>query len=125
MSEHIQTVINGNNDNVALTAEIGTVIGGNLSRRTCGEPAAMQPDHDGAFLAVRDAGRPDIEFLTVVVHLELPRGVFPCRIRKTSLFLRRNCSVVNGEAHALSWRYAFGADETLLCLGVGNAVIGV
>ena len=125
MSEHIQTMINGNNDNVALTAEIGTVIGGNLSRRTCGEPAAMQPDHDGAFLAVRDAGCPDVEILAVVVHRELTRGVFPCRIQKTALFLRRNRSVVKRETYPLPRRYALGADETLLCLGIGNAVIGV
>ena len=64
-------MINGNNDNVALTAEIGTVIGENLGRRTCGESAAVQPDHDGAFLAVRDAGRPDVEILTVVVQASI------------------------------------------------------
>ncbi|WP_102493072.1 hypothetical protein [Selenomonas felix] len=31
----------------------------------------MQPDHDGAFLAVRDAGRPDVEILTVVVQASI------------------------------------------------------
>ena len=118
-------IIDRNHDNVARAAEIGTVIGWNLGRRTCGESAAVQPDHDGAFLAVRDAGRSDVEILTVVVHRELTRGVFPRRIGKAALSLRRNCSVVNREAHVLPRRYAFGADETLLCLGVGNTVIGV
>ena len=44
---------------------------------------------------------------------------------ETALFLRRNRSVVKRETYPLPRRNTLRAGEPFLCLGIGNAVIGV
>ena len=97
IAQNVESVIESDDDHIAAARQIFAVECGDVVARSGFEPAAMQPDHNRAFLVVIDPRRPDIDTqavfaLKAVVPLEYKR--FLVVLPAGSLVLRTNKSVL-------------------------------
>ena len=59
-SKYIQSVVERNHYHVALAGQVGAIVTGQLLSATGCVTATVQPNHDGAFLAILDTRSPDV-----------------------------------------------------------------
>ncbi len=70
-AQHVETVVERYDHRIALAGEVGAVVRGELLPAARSVTAAVQPDHDGALLAVGQRRSPDVDPQTVLAGMSV------------------------------------------------------
>ena len=126
-TQHVQAMVQRHHYHVALLGQVGTVVRRQLLPRAGSITAAMQPYHDGAFLPVAHARRPDVDAQAVLIGktvVPVEREGRLIAVPARALGLRAGRPVGTAAAYALP---AVGSRRRHEAFGLGirNALVDV